>query len=67
MMFKYLHSVLMEFNVVQISAVAFLGGTYSGGSIFDDFVAQVCLNLIAGVRYVDFSRYNIRQKRGKNI
>jgi len=29
----------MEYNVVQVSVAASLGDTYSGGPIFDDFLA----------------------------
>jgi len=29
----------MEYNVAQMSAAASLGDTYSGGPIFDDFLA----------------------------
>ena len=29
----------MEYNVAQMSAVVSLGNTYSGGPIFDDFLA----------------------------
>ena len=29
----------MEYNVIQMSAATSLGNTYSGGPIFDDFLA----------------------------
>ena len=41
-----------------MSAAALLGDTYSGGPIFDDFVAYIWLNLLDGVRYVDFEGIN---------
>ena len=36
---EYFMALSMEYNVAQMSAAASLGDTYSGGPIFDDFLA----------------------------
>jgi len=36
---EYFMALSMEYNVAQMSATASLGNIYSGGPIFDDFLA----------------------------
>lgn len=39
----------MKYNVVQMSAWDFFRDMYSGGPIFDDFIAYIWLNLLLSV------------------
>ena len=47
-------SLWMEYNIVQMSAVAFYGDTNPGGLIFSDSAAQIRMNLSHSLGYVDF-------------
>ena len=44
----------MEYDIIQMTAMASVGGAHTKGPIFDDSGAQIGLYLIDGVAYVDF-------------
>ena len=45
---------MYEYDIIQMTATASVGGAHTKGPIFDDSGAQIGLYLIDGVAYVDF-------------